>query len=209
MFGFDAISANIGAIPVSAPYVFGYVTGSSYIIWNQEDFNRFPHAILEYIDQGNGTPWRTPTILDVENGAINPGDLPTLTHKYPGVKVYCNQSTIQSVYNNGYRGWLWVAAPGSAAGVIKTNVEREFPGLKVFAVQDTWESTYDRSTILEIPGHTTPPPPPVPSVNIDGFAVKKPGNGTVPCVIGWWGDDGVVRRHSNIPQALWDQIKWG
>jgi hypothetical protein len=205
MFGYDAIHANITAIPAGAYYVFGYVSGSPDIVWSQIDYDRFPHATKEYIDQGNGHPWRIPTILDVENGAITPNEVPMLARMYPGVKVYCNQSTLSAVYNTGWRGKVWVAAPGSQAANIKAAVEHNFPGFEVFAVQDTWQSTYDRSTVFV---NVPPPPPPVPHIDIQGFQVRRPGNGIIPAVISWWGDNGVVTRESNIPAAVWDQIHW-
>lgn len=205
MFGYDAIHANIGAIPTSATYVFGYVSGSPNIVWTQADFNKFPKAHIEYIDQGNGTPWRRPTVIDIENGAHTPSDIHRLASMYPGVKVYCNRSTIPDVYATGWRGNIWVAAPGSDAITLAEAIEREFRGLKVIAVQDTWTKNYDRSTILTPP---VLPPPPVPTVEINGFKVPAPTANHIPVVISWWGSDGIVHRQTTFNRAEWQLLKW-
>lgn len=208
LVGYDAISANIGVIPANAEYIFGYVTGSPYIVWSLADFNRFPNAHKEYIDQGNGSPWRIPTVIDIENGAHSPGEMPGLALKYPGVKAYCNLSTLPALHATGWRGQVWVAAPSQNADVIKTNVEKSYPGFTVFAVQSVWQGRYDASVIYSAPPVPVPPAVDTQHLNIDGWKVRKPSAEVIPCVIAWWGDGGINRRESNMPRALWDQIPW-
>jgi len=205
MDGYDAISANVTTIPVNGSFtghIFAYVSGTPDIVWSQADINRYPHATFDLIDQGAGEPWRSPTVMDIENGAFTVADIHPMQLKYPGIKVYCNQSTLAPVYAEGYRGKVWIAAPGTDAVRLAENVEREYPGLVVFAVQDVWLKTYDHSTILP------PPVPPISHVDIQGYEVRKPDHNTVPAVLQWWGDSGVVTRASNIPRSVWDQIPW-
>jgi len=206
MDGYDAISANITAIPVDGTFtghIFAYVSGTLDIVWTQEEINRFPHASFDLIDQGGSTPWRAPTIMDIENGAFTAADIPEMERQYPGIKVYCNQSTIPSVYAEGYRGQLWVAAPGTDAQLLAANIEREYPGLVVFAVQDQWFASYDHSTMF-----APVEAPVIDHINVEGYQLARPDHNTVPAVVQWYGVNGVATRQTNIPRSLWDQITW-
>ena len=208
MYGYDAISANIGSIPANAIAVAGYVTGTPDIVWTQADFDKFPLAHKEYIDQGNGSPWRAPTVIDIENGALTVSDIPAYKSQYPDIIVYCMQSNLAAVANV-FTGRVWLAAPSYPADdqavSLAAELHKEYPGLDIIAIQNVWGNTFDRSIILEAPVVT---PPNADHVNIQGWELARPSNGMVPVVIGWFGTEGVTYRQANLPQELWDQIKW-
>lgn len=50
----DTIHGTIDGIPLSAPRVAGYVTGSASVRWTGDDWARFPHAGHVRIDQAAG-----------------------------------------------------------------------------------------------------------------------------------------------------------
>lgn len=68
----DAIGADAGNIPVSAPKVAGYVTGSGDVPWPPAEWARFTQAGHVRIDQSpNLTAWASGAadVADMENGA--------------------------------------------------------------------------------------------------------------------------------------------
>ena len=205
MYQYDAIHNNIGSIPGTADYVAGYVSGTPDIVWDQADYNRFPHAVKEYIDQGYGTPWRNPTVIDVENGAFTVADVPGLVNKYPQVKVYCTTSSLPGL-NRVYHGNVWVADPGIPDAVVLRTVpvwHKLYPNLRITMVQNYWGTSYDRTLLVPVPSN------PVVHANINGFNVTEPTAVNVPAVVGWIGDGGVITyRQANIPYSIWEHIPW-
>src|ERR1700722_15813807 len=131
MYQYDATGANAHVIPLSAPAVAGYVTGTNGVKWTQEQFDRWAHADIQYIDQGIGEPFRTPTVIDVETGAHQPSDLPALVAKYgPNLIAYCMQSNLAAVHAV-FKGRIWLAAPSFPSDVaalgLAATVRRNFP----------------------------------------------------------------------------------
>jgi hypothetical protein len=76
----DATHASVGNIPLTAPKVAGYVTGSEGVAWTAADWARFPRASRISIDQDAGSPAfskGTAEVLDVETGAATIADAVT------------------------------------------------------------------------------------------------------------------------------------
>jgi hypothetical protein len=211
---YDAIAADSGALVAQKPTMAAlYLTGGPTIQWTSAEVVRLPTVkTWVRIDQGGaGAPQYEANVMDVETGAYTVSQIPGWLAKCtaPRPTVYCTRSTLPSVKENAP---IWLAAPGltQAEAVALAATDK-----RIVAVQNFWGTTYDTSVVVDpywpekapVP---TPPKPPIPHAEVDGFnlpaAASTPGH--VPAVIKWLGTDGVVTRQSNIPEELWDQIPW-
>jgi hypothetical protein len=101
----DTIHDNVSLIPVDTPAVAGYVTGSSDICWTASDWGQFIPAQTRLVHINQGDPGLSPDAfdtLDVEAGAITPGQVPALVHArvqagYAWTLVYGTASTLSEV----------------------------------------------------------------------------------------------------------------
>jgi hypothetical protein len=162
----DAIHDDVARIPVSAPKVAGYVTGTADIAWTAADWDRFPKAGHVRINQGH--TWSAETVLacdvlDVEAHAV------TAAEAADGVRariaagiewttIYGSESWLAEVVNalkalgaSWYLGhvdcWLaeWNLSLAEAAALIGTEIH----GLTCRAVQ--WASPTSNPSTL-VPG---------------------------------------------------------
>lgn len=71
----DTIHANVLSIPVSTPFVGGYVTGTPDITWTPADWARFPGVHVRYW-QGYGSlpDVHAFDVIDIEAGAVTPAE---------------------------------------------------------------------------------------------------------------------------------------
>jgi hypothetical protein len=152
---------------------------------------------------------------DVETGDMTPAEAPEAFAEMRGRTInvvrpmfYANGSTMPSVVNaltgagimrTEYLLWRadWNGSPSIPAGFDAA----QYASNASFDA-DTFESYCFGSAVV-------PTPPADPDhIDIDGYEVRKPGDGMVPAVVSWWGVEGETTRQANIPQALWNQIKW-
>lgn len=155
VLGYDAIHANVSAIPSNAKVVMGYDTGTADIKWTPQDWARFPHARHVHIDQGFGAAFLPrANIIDVERGAYSPAQIEQWmdVNQTPDPGVYCNQSTLPDVLATGYQGILWLAKLTTVEPVIPVIV----PGCTVVAQQFEFRTAFDVNAVFKdlwpIPG---------------------------------------------------------
>lgn len=129
VLGFDATHANLPKVPTKGnPQLAGYITGSTAIVWTEQDWAAHPGAIR--IDQSpvNTALDETADVLDFENGAATLADIAPWAKnalanyeaaKRPGQRtplIYASLSSVTNVaneltkagLNNGKIG-LWIA----------------------------------------------------------------------------------------------------
>jgi hypothetical protein len=146
--GHDAIHANVEAIPVNAPVVMGYDTGTPDIKWTAADWARFTTPRKVHIDQGGrGSPVLTSTVRDVETGAWSPEMASRDTKGWNPARptIYCNQSTLPRVLAAGWRGDLWLAEPTGTPPSTPPIV----PNCTVVAVQYAFLNSSDLSVVFD------------------------------------------------------------
>jgi hypothetical protein len=156
--GHDATAANISALPPGQAA--GYTTGSSDIIWTEEDWKNHPGAVR--IDQDPNASDPTADVLDIEGGAATPGDAPKWvsaarkdigSQTRPGQRtlplIYTSQDNVTNVVNAlvsagiMHNVGLWIAdfnLTQAEAEALITNAGGPFP---VRAVQYASNSQYD------------------------------------------------------------------
>lgn len=226
MYCYDTVSATISQLyPFKPQMVMGYVTGPSWCVWTQAQFDSFGDITKLYVDQGHGTAWRRPTVIDVEAGDYTPGQIGVVSAGIaakwgPGpLAVYAIQSSLGAVHQV-WKGPIILACPSfptdAEAIALRTQLQRTYPGINIVMMQNVWvNNKYDRSLVFDLswlnPKVTPAKPPAVDAAHllVDGWELPKaPGTGPVPAVIKWYGDDGLVTRQWNIPRAVWSAIKW-
>jgi hypothetical protein len=144
----DAIRANIAAIPADAEMVAGYVTGTPDIRWEASDWRRYSGIRQITIDQGGiGSPVSTATVRDVEDGAWLPEPAVRDTANWNAGRrtIYCNLDTLPRVLAAGWRGDLWLAIPSNVPHATPPDV----PGCTVVAVQYKFAGSYDQSIVYD------------------------------------------------------------
>jgi hypothetical protein len=97
--GHDATAANISALPPGQAG--GYTTGSTDIVWTEEDWNNHPGAVR--IDQDPNASDPTADVLDVEGGAATPADAPkwvSAARKDIGAQTRPGQRTLPLIYTS-------------------------------------------------------------------------------------------------------------
>lgn len=137
---YDAIHANINAIPSSAAMVAGYDTGSKAIQWTTADFARFPHATQVHIDQAFGAvPLTSPhkqTVQDVESGAYTIAAIQQWVANCtaPRPTTYVAGNNLPAALAAS-KADIWLAAPGisddQAIGLMTAEP-------RIIAVQNQW-----------------------------------------------------------------------
>jgi len=128
------------------PLVAWYGTGSPDIEWSDASKALWPHATHVEIDQGGtDSPILTANVRDIESGAW------TLTRaldrtgwNVPRPTLYCTRTTYGTLESHGWRGDVWVAAPGITLSQLEP-----YPGIRVVAIQDTFQGLYDTSTVYD------------------------------------------------------------
>jgi hypothetical protein len=135
-----------------------YGTGSHGIPWTDADRAEWPGANMLEIDQGGaGSPVPTAHIRDVESGAWPPGAAVDRTGWHVArPTIYGSRQAIDQAVADGWRGDVWLAAPGTApvsAPVI--------PEVNVVAVQNVWAANYESSIVFDDTWHPVTPVPPV------------------------------------------------
>jgi Putative peptidoglycan binding domain len=160
---YDAISANIGALPAGQHC--GYVTGSSIIIWTADQFIADPSAVR--IDQSpdNTALDETADVLDVETGAATIGDIVSWVNAAranyakgarPGQRepmVYCNGSTLTAVANALTAAKLtdvpiWLADPNTPQVEAEDKINSSSGPYPIHGVQFSWLTDYDVDVFL-------------------------------------------------------------
>lgn len=159
---YDFTHSNVGFMKVNfpdAPMIAWYGTGSPGIEWTPDDRADWPHANMVEIDQGGaGTPILTAHIRDVENGAWTPGAAVDKTGwNVPRPTIYGSRFAIDQVVSDGWRGDVWLAAPGP-----KPISPPSIPGVKVVAVQWNWAPNYDESIVFDDTWYPASVPSPAP-----------------------------------------------
>jgi hypothetical protein len=190
-----------------------YLTGGNGVAWTNANVALYPKVpTWVRIDQGGaGAPNYKANVMDVENGDYSPADIAKWTKlcQAPRPTVYCTRGALASVMKV-WGGDIWLAAPditdAQAEQIMATNKQ-------VVAVQNVWAQGYDRSIVGDPywPARrpSPVPVPPAPHLSVDGYSLpQSPRNGQVMAVVKWFGSDGLVVRQANIPQSLWNQIKW-
>jgi hypothetical protein len=168
---YDFTNANVAWMAANVrnvDMIAWYGTGSPDVQWSQADRALFPHANMLEIDQGfTGSPVPTAAIRDVENGAWAAGAAVDRSNWHvPRPTIYGGRDAIRQVVSDGWRGDVWLAAPGTnpaSAPVI--------PGVNVVAVQDQWQAKFDKSVVFDdtwYPSVVTPPVSGTFSVTVTG-----------------------------------------
>ena len=134
-----AIHANVDSIPAKGlALAAGYVTGTSDIMWTQQDWDRFPGEVHVTIDQGFGAHVPTANIRDVEPGAWSAVDAVREPWTAARPTIYCDRNDLPAVLAAGWRGDLALAIPEPEPDLPPT-----VPGCTVVAVQfrflPTWQ----------------------------------------------------------------------
>lgn len=119
----DATHVCVGNVPISTPKVAGYVSGTPDIQWAPLDWARFPRSGKVRIEQAYGR-WPPPDpraydVLDVEDGAVLPDQVPDQVHKRIGLgitwtNIYAPRSKMAQVQqalsgaeSQFGHGWYW------------------------------------------------------------------------------------------------------
>ena len=146
--GYDATHLNVSSIPVSAPVVLGYDTGTPDIRWTAADWARFSTRRHVHIDQGGpGSPVLTSHVRDVETGAWDAvrAVQDTAGWNVPRRTIYCNQNTLPRVLAAGWHGDLWLAIPSPEPPTEPPVVQ----DCRVVAVQFSFDGDNDRSIVFD------------------------------------------------------------
>lgn len=198
-------SVNPGGMRPGLDVYCGYVAGAfGYRAGSFNDYNAVKAAFpgKKYIAIGIDC-------IDVENGLATAQDARNFVLNAKPINtnrpvVYANASTMPLVQHylvgvprNHY--YLWVAEWDG-----NPNIPAGYDGKQYASTQG-----YDANTFAPYMWETTPiPRPPSPSLLIDGFQLSKAGGNDIDVVISWWGDNGIVRRHTHIPRTVWNTLKW-
>lgn len=188
---YDAIHANITAIPTSAQMVAGYDTGSQDIRWVTSDWERFNESVRVHVDQANGGPVHTATVMDVETGAYGTRDIGpwVAACTAPRPTVYVSPANLATALAESHSD-IWLASPGTSDAEALALMAAE---PRIVAVQNIFANTYDRSIVGDEFWPERKPVEPEPTVKV---------------VITWMGTAGLVSRKTEIPVSVWDTLKF-
>jgi hypothetical protein len=145
----DTTGPNADKLPHGLALVMGYDTGGPDIKWTDADWALYPDIPHVHVDQaGEGSPVHTATVMDVEPGAYQPGQVPDWVHACTAERptVYCDRDDLPAVLETGWRGDLILAIPEP-----EPTMPPVVAGCTVVAVQFKFRNSppYDLSAVFD------------------------------------------------------------